>query len=80
LLSPVSRQIVAQDAPLLRSKAILRAATITRGLPKLAALCLGIPQASPDTLGNQATLKLGHGPQDGENHLARWRSCVDRFR
>ena len=33
LLSPVSRQTVAQDAPLFRSVAILRASTITRGLP-----------------------------------------------
>jgi hypothetical protein len=29
---------------------------------------------------NQAALKFGHGPQDCENHPARWRRCIQRFR
>jgi hypothetical protein len=34
----------------------------------------------PDALGNPAALELGHRAQDGENHAARWRCRVQRFR
>lgn len=47
---------------------------------KLLAFGPRIPQAGPDALSNQAALQLGHGTQDSENHPARRRFCVERFR
>jgi hypothetical protein len=48
LLSPFSREIVAQDAPSLRSEAILRASTITRGRPNRFPLARARAAANPE--------------------------------
>jgi hypothetical protein len=69
LLSPVSRQIVAQDAPLLRRVAILRASTITRGRPRRLPFALGLRRLA-FTLHNQRTLELSYGPEDDKDHPA----------
>lgn len=41
---------------------------------------IGVPQASLHALCDQAALKLGHRPKNGEDHLARWRAGVHLLR
>ena len=67
---------LAYGAPLGAKAGYLRAVRNQAGPSQLLSFGLGVPQSSPNSLGNQRTLQFGDGTQDGEHHFPGRRGSI----